>query len=516
MSGHAARMPAGRMRPVRLRWCSDEQLARLAAGGERRAFALLYERHHQTLYRYCRSIVRNEQDAQDALQATMSAALASVGRLQEGVPIRAWLFRIAHNESISLLRRRRTNTALEDAPEPASESSEAASAQRARLAVLVADLQDLPERQRAALVMRELSGLAHEEIAIALSISTGAAKQAIFEARGALAEFVEGRAMACEEVRRAISDGDGRVLRGRRMRAHLRDCALCADFRAAIPNRRAALAALAPALPAAGAAGGLARLLGGGHPTHGAHGVRAALSAKAASAPLGAKLLVGGLVIAAAAGGATAPGLLNQHSSKTSSSAPLPAAVRHPGPPTARRVPAHAHTAATPSLTAALATRGGRDDSGGAAKLAGHTPNDATPPTSAITNAGRPPTAAIGSASGSSLHGSTPRRTAATSRQSSNRPGARRHPTGSTAPTRSPARPSTSHAQAQAPSATRSPNARQPSGATAGEGQATVHVQLPASPAPDPTGQSTPATPPPAPPTQGAPAPSPHGSVAGH
>src|SRR5581483_11107118 len=105
------------------------------------------------------------------------------------------------------------------------------------LATLVDDLADLPLRARSALVMRELSELSHEESAVALGITVGAGKQAVFEARHALHEAAEGRAMACEEVRRRISDGDGRALRGRRIRAHMRDCGGCAAFAAAIPER---------------------------------------------------------------------------------------------------------------------------------------------------------------------------------------------------------------------------------------------------------------------------------------
>jgi hypothetical protein len=60
--------------------------------------------------------------------------------------------------------------------------------------------------------------------------------------------------MECEDVRRQISDGDGRVLRGRRVRAHLRDCAACERFVAAIPARQADLRAFAPLLPPAAAA----------------------------------------------------------------------------------------------------------------------------------------------------------------------------------------------------------------------------------------------------------------------
>jgi DNA-directed RNA polymerase specialized sigma24 family protein len=75
----------------------DERLARLAARGSQRAFAAVYERHHQALYRYCRSILRDDTDAQDALQSTFTRALSAIKRGQRSAPLRPWLFRIAHN-----------------------------------------------------------------------------------------------------------------------------------------------------------------------------------------------------------------------------------------------------------------------------------------------------------------------------------------------------------------------------------------------------------------------------------
>ena len=105
---------------------------------------------------------------------------------------------------------------------------------RERLRTLVADLATLSERQRSALVMRELSGLSHEQIAAALGTSSGAARQVVYEARQALLELEEGRGMECERVRMALSDGDGRRLRGRGVRAHLRGCQGCRDFQAGI------------------------------------------------------------------------------------------------------------------------------------------------------------------------------------------------------------------------------------------------------------------------------------------
>src|SRR5437763_186932 len=72
-----------------------------------------------------------------------------------------------------------------------------------------------------------------------------------------------GRAMACEDIRRVLSDGDGRARRGRALRAHLRTCNGCRDFERALGERPRQLAALAPPLPAAASAALLAKLLPG-------------------------------------------------------------------------------------------------------------------------------------------------------------------------------------------------------------------------------------------------------------
>jgi RNA polymerase sigma factor (sigma-70 family) len=291
----------------------EERLARLAGEGNDRACGVLFERYHQPLYRYCRSLVRSDVDAQDALQSTFAAALGALQRGQRDAPLRPWLFRIAHNESISLLRRRRPEAELSEAAESGVPSAEHSAEDRARLASLVADLSDLPERQRGALVMRELSGLSHEQIAEAFGISVGAAKQTVFEARRSLAQFAEGRSMACEEIQRVISDGDGRVRRARRVRAHLRDCSRCAGFAAAISGREADLRALAPVLPVAAASGILARVIsaGSGHSdTAGAGGLAAGATGKAATTVVSLKAVTAS-VAAVVVAGAGAAGLFH-------------------------------------------------------------------------------------------------------------------------------------------------------------------------------------------------------------
>jgi RNA polymerase sigma factor (sigma-70 family) len=263
--------------PIALGLSRAPALRSQAARDDVDAFGALYERHHASLHRYLRSILRDDEDARDALQSTMAKALAALRNEQRDFELRPWLFRIAHNEAISRLRQRRPTVSLDAAHAVGTDSLAQAVEDRERLALLRADLQSLPERQRAALVLRELSGLSHEEIAAVLDSSPGAVKQTIFEARVALQDCAQGREMLCVEVQRRLSDGDGRVLRARKLRAHVRSCASCKTFKAALAQRPADLAALAPALPAAGAVAGAGFAAGGA-----GGGVAAGLATKAA------------------------------------------------------------------------------------------------------------------------------------------------------------------------------------------------------------------------------------------
>lgn len=290
----------------------------------RSSFERLFRRHHAELFRYCLGIVGTASDAEDALQQTMLAALRSLPDERRAIAVRPWLFRVAHNNCISILRARREHAPLEDALLPAAEDDRLET--RERLRQLVADLQRLPERQRSALLMRELSGLGFDEIAAALDCSEGAARQTVYAARVALEHQAEGRSMDCAEARQAISDGDRRRLRGRRLRAHLGVCEPCADFRAAIELRREDLRALFPPIaPAAGSAL-IASILGSGStPAAGVGGAAGAgaggvLAGAIGTAGIGKAAAV--LAAAAVAGGAAgASGLVELPTGATTTAA---------------------------------------------------------------------------------------------------------------------------------------------------------------------------------------------------
>jgi RNA polymerase sigma factor (sigma-70 family) len=292
-----------RARPTLRFPVGDERLVRLAAAGDQRAVEAIFERYHDELFRYCRAILSDPHEAQDAVQATMVAALRALPGETREIALKPWLYRVAHNEAISMVRRRlpvvEPNESMDVLAMPGPDVE---LADRERLRSLVRDVGSLPDRQRSALVMRELNDLSHEEIAGALGCTEAVARQTLYEARVALRDMEKGRDMSCDVVRRQISDGDGRVLRGRRLRAHLRTCEACQGFSTAIERRRGDLRLISPPLPPLVSAGLLAAILG--ETSGGAGGVATGAGAVAAGAS------TAGLGLGGAGGGAVGTGAL--------------------------------------------------------------------------------------------------------------------------------------------------------------------------------------------------------------
>jgi RNA polymerase sigma factor (sigma-70 family) len=167
-----------------LRTQPDRRLVALVRGGYETAFDEIVRRYGGPLRRYAATIVAGR--SEDVTQDAFSKALLALRRDGAEIELRPWLFRIVRNTALNDLRDspptpEAPTKALVGGRNPAEELE-----RREELADLIRQLRMLPEPQRAAIVMRELEGLGHEEIAAALGLSGGAARQAIYRARKAL------------------------------------------------------------------------------------------------------------------------------------------------------------------------------------------------------------------------------------------------------------------------------------------------------------------------------------------
>jgi RNA polymerase sigma factor (sigma-70 family) len=167
-----------------LRTQSDRRLVRLVRQGYETAFEEIVRRYRRPLVRFAAGIVggRSEDVTQDAL----SKALLALRGSENEIELRPWLYRIVRNTALNDVRDSPPSAEELGETIPGGLSAAAEAERREEMADLVERLQALPEPQRAAIVMRELEGLSHEEIAAALGVSGGAARQTIHRARTAL------------------------------------------------------------------------------------------------------------------------------------------------------------------------------------------------------------------------------------------------------------------------------------------------------------------------------------------
>lgn len=139
------------------------------------------------LRRYARVLVRNTADADDLVQDCLVRALAKHHLWQEGSNLRAWLFSILHNQHINRVRRHlRMGTAVEINDAYSELSRPAGQDKCLELRDLERALSQLPEEQRAAILLVGLEGLSYQDTADILAIPTGTVRSRISRGRGTL------------------------------------------------------------------------------------------------------------------------------------------------------------------------------------------------------------------------------------------------------------------------------------------------------------------------------------------
>jgi RNA polymerase sigma factor (sigma-70 family) len=165
-----------------LRTQSDGRLVDLVRAGNDRAFEAIVVRYHRQLLRHCRRLLPAGR-AEDAVQQAFLRALEAMRADERELQLGPWLHRIAHNAAIDSLRRLDSHWEELDDRMDGVEPTHAAVERRARFDSVVSTMGDLPERQRRALVLRELEGRSYDEIAATLGVTGAGVRQLLNRAR---------------------------------------------------------------------------------------------------------------------------------------------------------------------------------------------------------------------------------------------------------------------------------------------------------------------------------------------
>lgn len=250
-------------------------VARLRAG-DPTAFEVLYERHVPGLLSFCRHMLGDPEEAEDAVQQAFASAHADLRRSQREINFKPWLYTIARNRCVSALRARRDQSVAD--PEISTAGLSEQVERRADLHEMLSDIHDLPGDQRAALVLTELDDLSQADVAEVLGCGVSNVKGLVFRARAGLAERREAREAPCTEIRAELASARRGGLRRGRLRHHVRACAGCAAYLEDVRRQRRLMAVLLPVVPSlglkdavlaatglggGGAAGGLGATAGG-------------------------------------------------------------------------------------------------------------------------------------------------------------------------------------------------------------------------------------------------------------
>jgi RNA polymerase sigma-70 factor (ECF subfamily) len=285
--------------------------------GDAKAFELLFALYSTPVYNLAVRLLRDPEEAKDATQETFLKAFQQLPRQDSDLSLKPWLYRVAVNTCVDRLReqRRHPTTPLTAHGEPANPTDQFAQAETGRL--VEETLGRLSERHRAVLVLKDLHGLTHEEIAAILGVSRGATETLLFRARESFRSIFEDLAPAPDSpagcaytrsVALAFVWRDVPQRHRREIAAHARGCPQCrrslrlrgglAVGLALFVRDLAPPAALGPPAALAAAAPSTGTVLGGASASGALSKLAAVLVGKAAVAAVAAAgvALAGGTV----------------------------------------------------------------------------------------------------------------------------------------------------------------------------------------------------------------------------
>lgn len=181
---------------------SESELVRLVAERDHNAFETLMRQHNAGLFRVARAILKEDAEAEDALQDAYLDAYKHIGEFRGGSQLRTWLVRIVANHALMRLRKQKRDRAvipfadphshsedpLADVPDKNAESPSAATLRAEVRRLIERRIDELPLAFRTVFVMREVEDLSVDETAAALGIPPATVRTRLFRARALLRE----------------------------------------------------------------------------------------------------------------------------------------------------------------------------------------------------------------------------------------------------------------------------------------------------------------------------------------
>jgi RNA polymerase sigma-70 factor (ECF subfamily) len=200
---------------------TDENLVKLAQNGDRDAFQMLMQRHQRRIFNLCYGMLRNKDDAADLVQEAFIKAYKNIDRFKGNSKFYTWLYRIAKNACIDFIRKqkRRKTVDFDDSirreepvdgdetllPSPLGINPAKVAGRKELLEQIEAALDTLSDNHREILILREIDGLAYQEIADTLEISIGTVMSRLYHARkymqNELSEYIGDKKKIDEKVR---------------------------------------------------------------------------------------------------------------------------------------------------------------------------------------------------------------------------------------------------------------------------------------------------------------------------
>jgi len=196
---------------------NDAALARAVEAGDLRAFERMMRQHNRTLFRTARAILKDDGEAEDAVQETYLQAYRSIAKFRGEARLSTWLVRIVANEAFGRLRKHARRAAIvpihvdDDTAHDVRTESEAPAMDRPDNAALRSEMRHLletridalPDAYRTVFVLRAVEELSVEETAVSLGIPESTVRTRFFRARSLLREAL------AQDVDRAYVDAFG-------------------------------------------------------------------------------------------------------------------------------------------------------------------------------------------------------------------------------------------------------------------------------------------------------------------